>query len=513
MATTILQAKVFRDERLVCLGLIVLTVLLFWPVTGFDFVAWDDDVYVTDNPFVNRGLTSDGILQAFTTRVTTHWHPLTMLSHMTDVEFFGLQPGRHHAVALAIHVTNTVLLFLLLRLATGAIGRSALVALLFAIHPLHVETVAWISDRKDLLCTLFGFAALYAYIRFTKERSVEWYIISLVSFVLSILAKSMLITMPFVLLLLDYWPLGRLTRGKAPEAGGLSLRRLVVEKVPFLLIAGSGAVVAVIEDTPFMLGMPSFGDRLANALVSHMRYLAKTVWPSALSPHYVHPNLPGGTPWAMWQVIGSVVVLVAITAIILFWVRRAYATAGWLWFLGTLFTVLCWNKGITFAMADRYTYIPLVGVFIAVAWGSEEATRSMAASVGRFHIAKWVVLSGVVVALMASSRHQLLYWRDSDTLLRRQLTLFPEDTVFLSNLGIDLAMGGKYDEGAAELTRALAVDPNNWIANHNLALLYGRTDSPRALAHLRMVEDIRRTQARQMRDKTKDIVTNESNHE
>jgi protein O-mannosyl-transferase len=187
MAMAFLRSRVFSDERFVCLGLAILTVLLFWPVTGFEFVGWDDDVYVTNSPVSSQGLTSDGIAKAFTTTVTTHWHPLTMLSHMADVEIFGMLPGWHHAVSLAIHVGNTVLLFLLLRLATGAIGRSALVALLFAIHPLHVETVAWISDRKDVLCTLFGFGALYAYVRFTKERSTEWYVISLVSFALSIL--------------------------------------------------------------------------------------------------------------------------------------------------------------------------------------------------------------------------------------------------------------------------------------------------------------------------------------
>ena len=198
---TFLRAGVLKDKRVTCLLLAGLTVLVFWPAVRFDFVAWDDDVYVTRDPVVSQGLTSEGIKAAFTRRVTTHWHPLTTLSHMVDVEFFGMNPAWHHAVSLAIHVANTVLLFLLLRLATGAIGRSALVALLFAIHPLHVETVAWISDRKDLLCTLFGLAALYAYVRYTKEDSIEWYVIGLVMLALYLVLYSILQMESYALLI------------------------------------------------------------------------------------------------------------------------------------------------------------------------------------------------------------------------------------------------------------------------------------------------------------------------
>ena len=474
----------FYREILPAVGLVIVTCLVFWPVTGFDFVRWDDGEYVVSNPMVVQGLTSDSVTKAFTSRVTSHWHPITTLSHILDVEMFGLRAGWHHTVSLALHLANTLLLYLVLHAATQTTFRSALVAVLFAIHPLHVETVVWISDRKDLLCTLFGCIALYAYVRFVRQRDWKSYGISLVSFLLSLLSKPMLVTLPFLLILLDYWPLGRMSRrdrcvGDSPHSGGSARRRglwLLVEKTPFFVLAAFGAIVAVVMDRGDARSMITFGQCAVNAVVSYVRYLGKMVWPCGLSCHYVHPNFPGGTPWAEWQVIGSLLVLLAISAVILIWVRRPYATVGWLWFLGTLFPVLGWNVAVSFAMADRYTYVPLIGPFIAIVWGAEELTRRIPAKMRAGHKVKWGVLAAVIVALMIASHRQSLYWRDSETLLRRQLTLFPADAMCLVNLGNELAGRGEHEEAFVYLSQAVAIDPDSVKAKENFRALLAQRE-------------------------------------
>ncbi|HUL98834.1 MAG TPA: hypothetical protein VLU24_05335, partial [Mycobacterium sp.] len=346
---------------------------------------------MTANPHVAGGLTWENVAWAFTTNHAANWHPLTWLSHMADVELFGMNAGAHHLTSLLFHAANTLLLFLLLRRMTGALGRSAFVAALFAVHPLHVESVAWVAERKDVLSTLFWMLTLLAYARYVEASSLAaesrpgrlgWYALVLLLLALGLLAKPMLVTLPFVMLLLDVWPLGRLNRSAGPDAGGPSrlpgsgrvrLRAagaLILEKVPlFVLVAASSAVTLVVQHRggamtafrkyPFPL-------LLQNALVSCVAYIADMVWPAGLGMFYPLPSAI-----AAWKVAGATVLL-AIASLIAIGAfrKRPYITVGWFWYLGTLVPVIGLVQVGLQARADRYTYIPLIGLFIIVAWGT-----------------------------------------------------------------------------------------------------------------------------------------------
>jgi hypothetical protein len=381
----------------VAAALAIATFALYARVRGFAFLHFDDNMYVTENPVVRQGLTGAGIAWAFTTLHFSNWHPLTWLSHMADVELFGLDAGAHHLVNVALHALNAAILFLVLSRMTGATGRSLLVAALFAAHPLHVESVAWVSERKDVLSTLLGLLALGAYARYAalagaaargRRSPLCAYALVAVLFAASLLAKPMWVTFPFLLLLLDVWPLQRLAGSSVerdplpPPAPRHPFGRLVVEKLPLLALSAVSSAVTVVaqERGGALRGFDlDLGVRAANAAVAYVRYLGKALWPSSLLPQYAYPT---GLP--AWQVLGSALLLLAITGLALVGARRApWLAVGWLWFAGMLVPVIGLVQVGAQSIADRYTYVPLVGLFVAVAWGGTALARSPAAVPGR----------------------------------------------------------------------------------------------------------------------------------
>jgi protein O-mannosyl-transferase len=443
------------------LALIVVTAGVYAPVSGFDFVRFDDPDYVTANEQVGAGLTWHGLRWAFTTGHVANWHPLTWLSHMLDVQLFGLNPGPHHVVNLVLHVANTVLLFLVLRGMTGAIGRSAVVAALFAIHPLHVESVAWISERKDVLSTLFWMLALLAYGRYVARPIARRYAVVLVLFVLGLLAKPMVMTLPVVLLLLDVWPLqritlwrdGRLTFGGANRTTAI---RLVSEKLPLVAVAVLSGIITLVVQSRWgaVGGLASYpiGVRVQNTLVSYVAYAAKIVWPAHMSAFYPYRASVQGL-----QVLGAAAALLAMTV----WsVRvsrgRPYVLVGWLWFVGTLLPVIGLVQAGLQSMADRYTYVPAIGLFVIMAWGGAEIaerwTRRRTLAAG----AAGLLLAGYAIRAMA----QVTTWKDSETLWRHAVDVTSDNAYASYNLGVVLVQAGRVDEGIARFQEALRIQPD-----------------------------------------------------
>src|SRR6266545_2204624 len=366
---------------LTCLLVGGITLATFWPVTRHDFIYYDDPDYVTENPYVQTGLNWQSVVWAFTTGHSGNWHPVTWLSHMLDCQVFGLKPGYHHLTNVLFHAANTLLLFLVLERMTAAFWRSAFVATLFALHPLHVESVAWVAERKDLLSTFFGLLTLWAYARYCKEskargpRAKVFYGFALLLFALGLMSKPMLVTWPFVLLLLDFWPLRRLCYQPGGRFGRDFLR-LVREKVPFFcLVTISSIVTFLVQDRRgyvMTVGGVSLALRLVNALVSYVKYLGKTVWPAGLAIFYPHPEIryPASDQWPLWQIVAGALLLTLISAFaVLRLKRQPWLATGWLWYLGTLVPVIGIVQVGAQAMADRYSYVPLIGVFICLVWG------------------------------------------------------------------------------------------------------------------------------------------------
>lgn len=466
--------------RLIGPGLVLATLLVYFPVASFDYVSFDDPEYVTGNRFVQAGLTEAGVAWAFTTTWSSYWHPLTWLSHMLDAELFGAGPAGPHLVNLALHVLNTVLVFAVLRRATGAPWRSGLVAALFALHPLHVESVAWIAERKDVLSACCFLLSLGAYTRYATAFSnrFAWYIVALVGFGAALMSKPMTVTLPCVLLLWDVWPLGRRFGHWA-------------EKVPFFVLSGGASVLAIVAQRQngvlHELSRFSIGERVENAITAYAAYLGRTFWPRDLAFFYPHP----GTRSALTVGIAATV-LVAVAVGIATAVRRARRSAasdrataagaltvGWLWFLGMLVPVIGLVQVGDQAMADRYTYLPLLGVFIAVVWlAADLAERRRGVAL----VAAIAIVA--VVACGALARRQLATWRDSEALFRRALAVTENNFVAHNNLGGLLAARGDWDEAARQFERAIALRPEYAPPYNNLATLWlraGRTDEAVAL--------------------------------
>ena len=494
---------------LVCSLLAAVTLATFWPARHFDFLNWDDLTYVWTNDHVRCGLTWDGLLWSFTHSYCSNWHPLTWLSHMLDCQLYGLNPGGHHLTSLLLHSVNASLLFLVLRRLTGAHWRSALVAALFALHPLHVESVAWVAERKDVLSAFFFMLTLWAYVRYAEgggrkseirrpkpegnpkaearspkpvaggpssvvrspwsifhSPSSIFYLLSLSFFALGLMSKPMLVTVPFVLLLLDYWPLGRMkkveVRGQTSEVGSRSSRfthhvsrasllPLVFEKLPFFALSAGSCIVTFLAQkrggavTSFeMLPLDA---RLANAVVAYVQYLAKFFWPVNLSPIYLHPD-----KWGPWLVNGAAVVLVLLTAAA--WRGRhrfPFALMGWLWFVGMLVPVIGIVQVGNQAFADRYTYLPLVGIMVALVWLGGEG------------IGKGIVAALLSLALLGTlawrTRDQLPTWKDTGALFGHALALDPTNVQALYGLGAHLVDTGRLDEGKQFLEEAIRLHP------------------------------------------------------
>ena len=399
------------------LGLIALTLAVYAGVWSFGFVQFDDPLYVYQNKHIADGLTWSSIQWAFTTAYATNWHPVTWLSHMLDVQLFGLAPGPAHVVNLLLHIGNVLLLFWFLFSTTRARGASAFVAALFAVHPLHVESVAWVSERKDVLSTFFWMLTLVAYVRYVRRPELRRYLLMAACFAIGLMAKPMLVTLPFVFLLIDWWPLNRITGADLTRA--LAWWPLVREKLPLLVLVATSSVATVIAQgmggAVVGLEVIPLGLRIQNAIVSYLDYLVKTVWPASLHMYYPYPS-----EISPLRIAIAAGVLLAITAVVIaLSKKRPYAAVGWFWYVGTLVPVIGIMQVGRQSMADRYTYVPLVGIFIIVAFGAAEwlarvkARRWLAPA-----LAAAVLLPSVVVA-----RAQTQHWRNDQTLWSHALQI------------------------------------------------------------------------------------------
>lgn len=453
----------------VAAGLMALVTIVYWRVGGHGFVDYDDNVYVFQNPMVQRGLTASGVAWAFTTFAAQNWHPLTWISHMADVQLFGLDPGRQHIVSVLWHGLNTLLLFALLGKATGASWRSAFVAALFAAHPLHVQSVAWIAERKDVISTFFWLVALGAYGWYAGRPRLGRYLCVALAFALGLMAKPMVVTLPLVLLLVDVWPLRRAVPGALSWS---TVRPLVVEKIPLLFLSAASSVVTYVaqsskatvsaESLPLM-------PRLANALLSYAIYLRNTAWPTSLGVFYPHPALEaGGIPER--QVVASAAVLAAISSVaVVQWRRRPYVAVGWLWYLVTLVPVVGLVQVGYQAMADRYTYVPLIGIFVVFAWyAGELAERSRLL---RHAIA--VAAAILVLAAARSARLETAHWRDTLSLFSHATESRPDSWLAWKNLGAEQFVRGDLDAAARSFENALRTSPNDPDLWFNLGLVHG----------------------------------------
>jgi Flp pilus assembly protein TadD len=445
-----------RSDLVILLGLAVMTFGIYAQVIGHQFITLDDPTYIRENPNVNRGVTLAGLAWAFSTFDVANWHPLTWISHMIDCQLFGTNAGRHLLVNMLIHAANTLLIFYFLFRTTHARWPSALVAALFALHPLHVESVAWASERKDTLSTFFGLLSLIAYVRYAGAPSISRYAWVAITLALGLLAKPMLVTWPFVMLLLDYWPLRRLQRLGASDQLSV-LRKFVVEKLPLFALVAVSMIITFLAQSHggavrTFAAAPA-GFRFSNGVVSYAKYLLLTFWPNDLAVYY--PLAPTGIP--IWQVIGAALLLIGITALCLFQRRnRPYLIVGWLWFLGTLVPVIGFVQIGGQTMADRYFYIPSIGLFIALVFGLADFAK-------RWRVAPLLSAGAAVAVLLilaTLTNAQIYRWRDSFTLFSHTLAVTPPNLHIEHNLGLALGASGRYDEATAHFEKALQIDPN-----------------------------------------------------
>lgn len=472
----------------VCVFLIALAWIVFGQSLRFEFINFDDGDYVVKNPIVARGLTPAGILWAFTHLHAGNWHPVTWISHMLDAQLYGLRPGGHHLSNVLIHAATAILLFLVLRQMTGALWRSAFVAAVFAIHPLRVESVAWVAERKDTLSGLFFMLTMAAYIRYARRSSAGSYGLLLLSLALGLMAKPMLVTAPFVLLLLDYWPLHRLR--KPGDAKKTPLRRLALEKLPLLiLVAASGALTLLAQKTAIqpLTHLPGM-TRLSNVIISYAVYIRQMFWPLDLTAYY--PLRVEDIDAS--QVLLSFLLLVGISVIVFIHRRRRYLVTGWLWYLVMLVPVIGILQVGNQAHADRYTYLPQIGLYLAVTWGAVD----LCANWRHRSLVLGVLATVVLAALTFAARIQTSHWRESESLWRYTLARTSNNAMAELNLGEALHKKGRVDEAIAHLEKSVEIQPG-YATNHGslgIALLTkGRRDE--AFAHLRKSLELNPEQA------------------
>lgn len=458
-----------------CVGLALAVLALYWPLTRYGFVNFDDDEYVTANPHVLGGLTADAIRWAFTTGHASNWHPVTWLSHMLDCQLFGAgNAGAMHLMNLLFHTANSVLLFLLLRRATGNEYRSLCVAALFAFHPLHVESVAWIAERKDVLSTLFWILTMWHYVSYAITSRRLNYCCALLFLAIGLMAKPMLVTLPVILLLMDYWPLKRLSKQ--------NFTGLIVEKLPFLLLALASSVVTFFVQKQVAivrLDQLSLPLRIANAITSYIAYLGQTFWPARLVFFYPHP-----ITHPSYAVILNALGLLVITATV--WLlrhRSPYLLFGWFWYLGTLVPVIGLVQVGSQEMADRYTYVPLIGIFVGLVWGLGDCFGRLAA--GRIYAVP--VAAFALISCAAVTGHQIRYWKDSVRLFEHALAYTSKNLVANINVGAAYMQQGRNTEALQHYLAALQIKPDNAKAQYNLGVALaslGRTDE--AVKHYRI---------------------------
>lgn len=445
---------------LVCLFLVISILAVYWQVRNYPFVNYDDRSYVTQNQYVQDGLTLKSIAWCFTTVRSSNWHPLTWLSHMLDCQLYGMNPGQHHLTNVLFHILNTLLLFLVLKKMTGDFWQSSFVAALFALHPLHVESVAWVAERKDVLSTFFWIMTLWSYTRYVERSGFDRYLLVLLFFILGLMAKPMLVTLPFVLLLLDYWPLKRFQfeksgYGNKSEQGRFPLS-LILEKIPLFVLSSASSVatylVQNISGAVSPLDALPFKVRIANAMVSYASYIGKMIWPHNLSVFYPYPK-----DILLWKIAGASFLLVAITVVVFMMAKtKPYFVVGWLWYIGTLVPVIGLVQVGMQAMADRYTYVPLIGIFITIAWGTPDL------------VSKWrykriglaAITTVVLTILMITSRLQIRYWSNSTTLFEHAINVTVDNSVAHVNIGEALAEHGNTEAAVRHFYEALRIKPD-----------------------------------------------------
>ena len=456
-----------------CLLLILSVLIVYGQVLGFKFVNYDDNRYITGNPMVQQGLTPDSVKWAFTTTHAEFWHPLTWLSHMLDVQVFGLNPAGHHFSNLLLHVLNTLLVFSIFAKTTGHPWRSFMVAALFGLHPLHVESVAWVAERKDVLSAFFWMLTTLLYVRYVENPGIKRYLAVMTGFILGLMTKPMLVTLPFVFLLLDFWPLNRLGPASPANKGQPSQWRkfyfLIIEKIPLLILTTVFSVITFMVQTTGRqagsFGHP-FDQRLATSLVSYVQYLIQTCWPFRLSVFYPYPD-----PYPIWQIAGAFLILAGISFLVLKTARRCpYLPVGWFWYLGTFLPVIGIIQVGAHATADRYTYIPLIGIFIMVVWGLYERLA------GWRHrkIAAYLLAPSVLVFFTATAFIQAGYWRNSTFLFENALKNTNDNYLAYNNLGNIYYRKGLFDEAGNYYASAIQIKPQFAVAHGNLGAALAR---------------------------------------
>ena len=465
---TSLFAGILKRPAVLSLLLVIATVTLYYPVQTHPFINYDDRDYVYENPQVQAGITWPTIKWAFTTSAAGNWHPLTWISHALDYQFFGLDPSGHHDVNVFFHAVNVVLLFLLLLRATGYAGRSFMVAALFALHPINVETVAWIAERKNILSMMFFLLALGAYRWYASRPRVDRYLLVALLFALGLMAKPQIITLPCVLLLWDYWPLQRMFRSKrdsknqpAAPIPARSFLWLIVEKLPLFALVAASAIVTLKVQRTTRLWFPRLL-RIGNGILSYGRYIRKAVWPTDLALMYPHP----GELLKWWSVVLSGVVLLAITVLVIVGRRHRYLVVGWLWFLGTLVPMLGLVQVGLQAMADRYAYASFIGLFIMICWGAADMGE-------RLHFPRVVLPSVSIAALLALTvlaRQQINYWQTDVDVWTHALQVTTGNWIAESQLGTALAIDGRVEEAIPHFHNALALEPYDPDANMGIAI-------------------------------------------
>jgi protein O-mannosyl-transferase len=474
-----------RFVILVCIGLIAVTWLVFGQTIRYDFVNFDDDLYVYNAPVIKAGFTINGIVTAFTTPHARNWHPLTTVSHMLDCQVWGLNAGGHHATNIVLHTIAVLLLFSVLQQMTGALWKSAVVAALFAIHPLHVESVAWVSERKDVLSAVFFFLMLGAYVRYARAPSMMRYVIVAVLFAAGLMAKPMLVSAPVILLLLDYWPLNRISsrtsevrdrKLKASSQWSI-IRKLAVEKIPLLVLSVASCVITFIVQKRATGAIPPLPWmwRAENAVVSYVFYLWQTLWPTRLAVFYPHPNdtLPG------WGVILAVGFLAVVTvAAIVLRRKQPYLFVGWFWYVVMLVPVIGLIQVGEQGHADRYTYLPHIGVFLLAVWGVVDVT-------GSHRFASQVAVAAAVVIIIASACAafiQTSYWRNSETLWTHAFAVTSDNDFAHNNLAYFLTDRGKLDDALSHFEAAASIRSQKTDSHYNAGSAFVEMNLADALA-------------------------------
>ena len=476
-------------DVIICVFLVLATLTVYGQTRTHDFIGYDDDKYVTQNRFVSQGLSREGVIWAFSSTHASNWHPVTWLSHMLDVELFGMNAGAHHLTNLFFHILNSLLLFTVFRKMTARVWQSAIVALLFALHPLHVESVAWVAERKDVLSTFFWLLTIWSYARFARNPVMVRYLAVVGFFAIGLMAKPMVVTLPFVLLLLDYWPLNRFKAGQTnnhtgKSDPGLAALRLVYEKIPLFVLAGLSCGVTFMAqkkgEALGLLDVHPLTMRVANAVASYVKYIQKLIWPHDLAILYPYPEvITAGQVLAGWAVLGCITFLA-----VRYCKRLPWLFVGWFWYVGTLVPVIGLVQVGVQAMADRYTYIPFIGLFLILTWGAPLL-------IGKWHyknIALSVITTVIFFVLITTTWTQVSYWKNSIRLFEHALRVTKLNYVIHNNLGFELVLQDQKDQAIKHYKQALRINSEFEQAHVNLgSVLFSQAKIEESFAYYQAV--------------------------